>query len=518
MTPPSSGPGSGRGGGAKSDLDLSNVYTTSGFLGGGQIPSAIDVVVVPGRGAEGVPDLTARMALETTGFTVPIVRGLDEIESASSEPTAVLVGSDNPHITELADSGKLSIDELPPGHGLIEVVPDGFGGKLALVVTGADAEGATAATKRLAEVFPNVSVRGDGFPTFDDIEHELWGTLSGYTPAGQAAFGLYKLDQVVAELAEEMAAAGEEIASAEILMSLEKPSDGIADFARERVLAHFRDSTAPAPDISVTIDNRDVQNAATLIDDQFEVPSEVDRFWSVFDERIAGGVTAGAPVRLEARLSEPPEIRRGMAAEARRRLIDAGADPNATTVQVLSAFKQGFSWLRESVAPRLAGQEIGEIVIEFLRNDPPAEWPHQAIHTPVRWLHEIFPIDEILAADLDLVVGRIRFEMADNGPIYRVHATAPDGSTLLEDTFDPLWVLRPYFEPLPRLRAGPRHHRLGHRHLRRRHAGARTHRHRPRMGLGPLPGEHPAPPSGTTSWTVTTRNRGAARTRPSSAP
>ena len=61
-------------------------------------------------------------------------------------------------------------------------------------------------------------------------------------------------------------------------------------------------------------------------------------------------------------------------------------------------------------------------------------------------MHEIFPIDEVLAADLGLVVGQIRFEMADNGPIYRVRATAPDGTTLLEETFDPVWVLRPYFD------------------------------------------------------------------------
>ncbi|MDE2877075.1 MAG: M14 family zinc carboxypeptidase, partial [Gemmatimonadota bacterium] len=444
VTPSPSGPGSRPRGGAKGGLDLSNLYTTSGFLGGGQIPSAIDVVVVPGRGAEGIPDLTARMTLETTGFTVPIVRGLDEIRSPSAEPTAVLVGSDNPHITELIDSGTISIDDLGPGRGLIEAVPDGFGGKRALVVTGADAEGAALATKRLAEVFPNVSVRGDGKPTFDDIEHELWGTLSGYTPGGQAAFGLYKLDQVMAELTGELAEAGERIASAEILMSLWKPSDGVAGFVRDRALAHFPDSIAP--EITVTIDNRDVQNASTIIDDQFEVPSEVDRFWTVFNEPIAGHIEDGEPVHLEARLSEPPEIRASVAAEARRRLIDAGADPDATTVQVLSAFKQGFSWLRESVAPRLAGRDIGEIVIEFLRNDPPEEWPHQSIHTPLRWLHEIFPIDEVLVADMGLDLGQIRFEMADEGPIYRVHATAPDGSTLLEDTFNPVWVLRPYFD------------------------------------------------------------------------
>ena len=34
----------------------------------------------------------------------------------------------------------------------------------------------------------------------------------------------------------------------------------------------------------------------------------------------------------------------------------------------------------------------------------------------------------------------------DSGPIYRVRATAPDGATIVEDTFAPVWVLRPYFD------------------------------------------------------------------------
>ena len=422
------------GAGAKDDLDLSNLYTTDGFLGGGEIPDRIDVVVVPGAGAEGVPELAARMGLEATGLTVPIVRRPDEIEAAASEPTTVLVGSDHPLVTELADSGRVAPGEVGAGRGLIEVVPDAFGSKPSLVVSGADHAGATLATRKIAEVFPNVSARGDGNPTFDDIEYALWGTLAGRTPPGQAAIGLYKLDRIVAELA------GEDIAAAEILMSVEKPAEGLAEAVRERAAA------LGADEISVAIDNRDVQRAAEIFAEDFTLPSEVDDFWSAFNDRIEPGIERGAPARIEARLSEPPEIRRAIADEARRRLIEAGADPESTSVEVLSAFKQGFSWLRESVAPRLAGQEIGEIVIEFLRNDPPSEWPQQAMQTPVRWLHEIFPIDEVLAADLGLVVRQIRFEMADNGPIYRVRATAPDGSTLLEDTFDPAWVLRPYFD------------------------------------------------------------------------
>ncbi len=432
--PRSSGPGSTRPGGGSGDLDLSNVYTTDGFLTGSDIPTGIGVVVVPGNGAEGVADLTARMGLEATGLTVPLVRRLDDIESAGSEPTAVLVGSDHPLVDELAGSGRISTADLGPGQGLIELVPDAFGGKSALVVTGADHDGATLATSRLAEVFPNVSVRGDDTPTLDDIEYELWGTLSGRTPAGQAAIGLYKLDRIVAGLADD------DVATADILISLEKPAAGLADLVRERATA------LGADDISVTIDDRDVQHADTIFDETFTVPSEVDRFWTVFEDQVLAGVAPTQTVRLHARLSEPPDVRRAIEEEARRRLVAAGADPDATAVEVLSAFKQGFFWLTERIAPRLAGQEIGEIVIEFLRNDPPVDWPQQAIHTPLRWLHEIFPVDEVLADDLGLPIDRIRFEMVDAGPIYRVRATAPDGNTIVEDTFDPVWVLRPYFD------------------------------------------------------------------------
>ena len=429
-----SSPSGGRPGGGGGTPDLADLYRSGGFLGGGDIPNSVNVIVVPGEGAEGVPELAARLGLGTTGLTVPLVKTTDEIESAAREPTMVLVGSDHPLINELADSGKVAPGELPPGHGLIEIVEDAFGSRSAVVVTGSDRAGATMATRRLAEVFPGVSAWADGNPTFSDIEQELWGTLSGYTPGGQAAIGLYKLDRIVAGLA------GEDIASAEILVSAEKAPPGLADVIRERAAA------LGTEDIAVTIDNRDVLEAAPIFDDEFEVPSEIVKFWDAFEARVLPGLTTGEPVHLHARLSEPPEIRQSVADEARRRLVEAGADPDATTVEVLSAFKQGFFWLRESVAPRLAGEEIGEIVIEFLRNEPPGEWPQQAMLTPVRWLHEIFPIDEILVKDLGIDLDRIRFEMVEDGPIYRVRATSPDGGTLLEETFDPVWVLRPYVD------------------------------------------------------------------------
>jgi len=99
-------------------------------------------------------------------------------------------------------------------------------------------------------------------------------------------------------------------------------------------------------------------------------------------------------------LSEPPEIRRQIEQQARAELIKAGADDKVTTVTVLSAYKQGYSWLYDVVRPALEGKGVDQITIKFAEIGPPAGWTQQGMYAPTRWLLEIYPIDEILAGGL----------------------------------------------------------------------------------------------------------------------
>ena len=431
------GPISGRpGSSAKNDLDLSSLYTTDGLLGGGPIPDRIDVVLVPGSsGVEGLPDLAGRLGLESTGLIVPLVRPANTFDNPRSQPTLVLVGNENRYTNQLADSSLINISALEPGEGLIQVVPDAFGSKSSLVVTGSDESGALRALEQVALTFPHLDERGKDRPTVDDVEQEVWDALSGYSPVGQAAIGLYKLDRIAETLSDIT------VSSARVLMSVEKADDGLGEYVRARASSGLR-----TDNVDVLIDDRDVQKAAIIYEETKTLPSEVDRFWSLFQETIIPAATAGQPIRVEARLSEPPELRAQIAIEAQQTLIDAGADPANTEVRILSAFKQGYSWLEEVIAPRLQGETLGEILISFRRNDPPEDWPQQAINTPVRWLHEIFPIDEVFARDLGLELEQIRFEQVTEGPTYEVRVTDASGSVILNESFDPKWVLRPYFD------------------------------------------------------------------------
>lgn len=434
-SPDRPGPISGRpGAGNKSDLDLSNLYTADGLLGGSPIPSRVDAIVVPGGTAnDGIPEISARLGLESTGMAVPLVHPADRIVRPSAMPVMVLTGHENPLTTQLADSGAVDLASLNAGEGLIELVPDAFGSKSALVVSGSDAAGAARALEQLSETFPNLGERGKDRPTVDDVERDLWDALSGHTPLGQAAIGMYKLDRIALGLGET------EIASASVLVSVEKAAPGLEAYVAERAAAVLGTS-----DIDITIDDRDVLAAAPIFSESITFPSEVDRFWEVFRRRVVPA--ARGAVVVEARLSEPPEVRARIEEEAHRLLIESGASAEGTEVRILSAFKQGYSWLYDSVRPRIEGSDIGEIVVRFRRNDPPEEWPQQAIHTPVRWLHEIFPIDEVLARDLEIDLDRIRFEQTTEGPTYEVVVTDGQGREILTESFDPKWVLRPYFD------------------------------------------------------------------------
>ena len=129
-------------------------------------------------------------------------------------------------------------------------------------------------------------------------------------------------------------------------------------------------------------------------------------------------------------MSEPPEIRRQIEQQARAELIKAGADEKATSVTVLSAYKQGYSWLYDVVRPALEGKGVDQITIRFAELGPPSGWTQQGMYAPTRWLLEIYPIDEILASELKIDLKNIHFEMAPIGsPAYEVIATAKDGAS-----------------------------------------------------------------------------------------
>ncbi len=430
------------GGGNKADLDLSNLYSNQGFFSdtdSNLIPDRVDVVLSPaGDSGAATADLAARLGLEAAGVTLPIALSPADVEDPENKPPLVLIGRDHPLIQQLVDDETIIIPELEPGQGWIRVVHDAFDEKTALVVIGADDAGLDRAIRQIGDRLPYLWERGKDRPTVEDVEDSLWRAVSSRSPLGQAATALYKLETLAARIDEL------DLESVKVIVHTEKTDPALQDYVRARAAELFDADT-----IEVEIDNIDVQNAKLLIDEEIEIPSEVDAFWRRFNAEVLPAVQPGEPVTLLALLSEPPEIREEIAARVRRELVAAGAS-ESSDISVLSAYKQGYSWLYDRIRPQLEGQAVQGIKIRFAEVGAPEEWPQQAMFTPTRWLLEIFPIDEVLARDLGLDLEQIAFEkMPKDAPAYEVIVTGVDGEEILRETFEPRWVLRDYFDRFP---------------------------------------------------------------------
>ena len=113
---------------------------------------------------------------------------------------------------------------------------------------------------------------------------------------------------------------------------------------------------------------------------------------------------------------------------------------------MLSAYKQGYSWIDEVVKPAVAGKPIDRITIRFAENGPPDDWKQQTTFAPTRWLLELYPIAEVLARDLHIPADHVVFQQAPiKGPTYEVTVTAA-GAPLFHGTFEPKFVLRQFFD------------------------------------------------------------------------
>jgi hypothetical protein len=156
-------------------------------------------------------------------------------------------------------------------------------------------------------------------------------------------------------------------------------------------------------------------------------------------------VEPGIAVDIDLRLSEPQTVRRELVSEIRELLALAGADLQSSTIQVLSAHKQGFCWIDEILKPKL--RQAARVHIRIRR----LECKVDSVDTENRWLHELYPIDEILARDLDLPAERITFELTPVSAehTYEVAAQDEEGRVVLNSFFDPTCVTRPLFDLFP---------------------------------------------------------------------
>ena len=424
-------------------FDLSNAYSIEGWFGDSYVdllPDRLETAIAIGDAREsfGATHIATRLGLETTGITLPLARDARKITNAAGEPNPILVGRTNELVRQLVKIGKARVDDLKPGEGAIQIVPRAFGAATATVVAGADTAGTDAAALYLARRLPYVWDTARGALAFDDVKEQASDFFAAKTGGSQASLAVRETDDVLKSLD------GKTIESFDAKVYLETANPAFDKY----LAAHAKSSPVLKDGAAVTVTSQGITDPVTVFDDKFDIPWEVDDFRSKLKNDVLPKVKAGSTVSVEARLSESPAIRKTIAAEVREQLIKAGAkDPS---VKVLSAYKQGFLWLTEQVIPDLKGKNAKSIQIKIATNNPDLTKKFRFYEVPSRWLHELYPADEIFERELGLPKAAFQMELVD-GPkdIYALEALNAAGQVIYKTAFSPKWVEREYLDKFP---------------------------------------------------------------------
>ncbi|MBE3135422.1 MAG: hypothetical protein IMZ55_18300, partial [Acidobacteria bacterium] len=421
-------------------FDLGSVYSIDGWLGDNYADLIADrtetsLIIGEPREALGAAAIATRLGLESTGVTFPLTKRDDKVRDPATEPSPILIGRTNALVQQLVKIGRARVDDLQAGDGAVQIVPRAFGNATATVVAGGDTAGADAASAYLSRRVPYVWDVARGAFTLDDVSTEVSRFLSARSGAGQAGQVVQELDTILKELK------GKTIESFDAKLFLEKGDPALDKYLAEQVQRTLKDS-------KVTVVSQGVTDAVTVFEDKLDLPWEVDELWAKFRSDVLPKIGAGSRVDLEARLSESPEIRSEIAEKVKADLAKAGAT-NAN-VRVRSAYKQGFFWLTEQVMPDLKAKRASAVRIKVLAHKPDLSKKYKFYTVPSRWLHELFPADEIFQRDLGIPAASFTMELVDEArETYTLEALDPGGRVVYSAAFSPKFVEREYLDKFP---------------------------------------------------------------------
>src|SRR3954469_16936048 len=420
--------------------DLTNALSIEGWYGdvyADLIPDRTDATIVLGGAADSLAatQIAARVGLETTGITLPLTRVADKVRAPEREANPILVGRSNALVDRLVKIGKASLDNLQPGEGVLQIVPKAFGNVTATVVAGADPAGTDAAASYLARRVPYVWDNRRGSISLGEFARRANGFSQARTAAGQASQIDNELDTILADIKDKP------VESMDVKVYVDQADPALDKYVVEKLQRGGIKSPIKAASVGIT-------DPVTVFDDTLDIPWEVDDFRAKFKNDILPKVKAGSKVDVEARLSESPEVRRGVADDARRQLVAAGAvNPN---VRVLSAYKQGYMWMAEQVVPELKGKNARAVHVKVSEYHPDLSKKFKFYMVPSRWVHELYPIDEIFQRELGLPKDAFSVELVDNPKdTYTLEATDAAGKIVYRNPFSPKTVEREYLDKFP---------------------------------------------------------------------
>jgi hypothetical protein len=199
----------------------------------------------------------------------------------------------------------------------------------------------------------------------------------------------------------------------------------------------------------------------------YDIPWEVDVFKDILEKKVCPILKPGDQIEIYGALSEDKDTRMLLIEEIKDTMEKLQVTLNE--IQVICAYKQGFSWIEEVVLPQLEGEKVNKIEIAFKPFLPEGEteWldedgatpsyhnvgeddPNKWYDVPIRYLQELYPIDDIIAMKLNIDRDMVKFIPYEGKEdiTYEVRVF-DDSKEILNTRYKAYYIERPYLDDYP---------------------------------------------------------------------
>ncbi len=413
------------------EISLARLFTNMGLMKEEEKGIAkLDSRIVLSRSdfSPSVAEVALRLGLESTGITMPLTILDEEIKNFEEiDFNPIIIGERNRVTQHLLKSGKLKIPALKEDEGFISVIPRAFGDFTAIVMAGNLKNSALYFSKNL----PYLWKEGKGGMEIFKLEDDINSFFKLRNIEGQASLARLLIQDFF------FRNPLENMENVEINLIIDDTKKNLEKYFKDFIISR-----------NIKINHIPRKEGKKILELEYDIPYEVDDFWKTWNEEIIKNLNHEKRIAIDVRVSEPPEIRKSIKEKIVSELKRRGFKKENYSLRVLSAYKQGFSWIVDEIIPKIKGEDIKSIYVGFPYKEGNLIYG-KFREEPTRWLSELYPVDEIISKELNIPIDSIIFEREElENPVYKIKVFGKEG-IILEESFEPFTSKRAYLEKYP---------------------------------------------------------------------
>ena len=207
----------------------------------------------------------------------------------------------------------------------------------------------------------------------------------------------------------------------------------------------------------------------TVYEKEYDIPWEVDSFRKIMQEKIYGQLNTGDKVKVLAALSEDEKVRYEETQRIFEEIHKTGA--SVERIDIICAYKQGFSWITEKIIPYLKDKKADKFEIYFKPFLPEGQtdWmdengatpkrvrlventPDKWFDLPIRYLQELYPIEDVIVNELGIDREQVVFKAYEgNEELTYLCRVFEDNDVVYESSYQAVCSERPQMNEYPQL-------------------------------------------------------------------